>query len=121
MKTRLSIRWATLLLSALATVVTAAACGSSTGAGGAGTGGTVIVGSSSSSSTSTTSSSSTGAGTGGSTSCTNAAQNDCYSCTPTTNTELLNACNGQVCVPYDNSINNLPMLTADGGLPPITM
>ena len=41
----------------------------------------------------------------------------CYSCTPMTNDQFLNACNGQTCQAYDNA--GLPGLTADGGLPPL--
>jgi hypothetical protein len=41
----------------------------------------------------------------------------CYSCTPMTNDQFLNQCNGQVCQAYDNA--GLPGLEADGGLPPL--
>lgn len=40
----------------------------------------------------------------------------CYSCTPTTNEQLLNACTDAACRPFDNGrLENL----RDGGLPPL--
>lgn len=135
MKTKLSIRWIALFLASACAIVAASSTTVSCGGGGSansgGTGGmSTIVGPASSSSTTTgssssggstnTSTSSSGSGAGGG-SCTDADAGNCYSCPPMTNTEFLNACNGMTCQPYDNSIANLPMLTADGGLPPITM
>jgi hypothetical protein len=56
-------------------------------------------------STTTTTSSTTGAG-------------GCFSGTPTTNDELLDACNGLTCQAFDNK-GRLPLLHADGTLPPL--
>jgi hypothetical protein len=115
MNTKLSIRLITLFVASTSIVGTAVSCssGGTGGSGGAGTGGTMIVGGNTATTT-------TGAG-GSAPTCTDVDAGNCYSCTPTTNNEFLNACNGLTCVPYDNSITNLPNLTADGGLPPITM
>jgi hypothetical protein len=135
MNTKLSIRLFALLLASTFATAAGVSCSSSStgGTGGLGAGGsTIVTGPASSSSSTTSSGSTTGSTTssssgGSSTSsssgagCTDADAGNCYSCPPATNDEFLNACNGQVCVPYDNSATNLPMLTADGGLPPITM
>jgi hypothetical protein len=42
----------------------------------------------------------------------------CYACTPTTNDEFLNACNGMTCQAFDDQ-GRLPLLQPDGGLPPL--
>lgn len=42
----------------------------------------------------------------------------CYACAPTTTQEFQSACTDAGCVPYDNSALK-PLLTADGGLPPV--
>jgi hypothetical protein len=41
----------------------------------------------------------------------------CYSCTPTTNDQFLNACTTADCAPFDNS--TLSMLGPSGQLPPL--
>ncbi|MFT3769958.1 MAG: hypothetical protein QM820_31405 [Minicystis sp.] len=118
--------WALILPTA---VVFAAACGSGdtnpTPTGGAG--GSMIVGPASSSassgtggasSSSTTTSSTTGSTTSSSSSGTGGAGGGCFSGTPTTNEDFLNACNGQTCQAFDNK-GKLPLLNGDGSLPPL--
>jgi hypothetical protein len=42
----------------------------------------------------------------------------CYACTPQSTDQYLNACTEAQCLPFDRT-RILPLLTADGGLPPI--
>jgi hypothetical protein len=42
----------------------------------------------------------------------------CWACDPTTTHEHQTACTDAACEPYDNSVL-APLLSADGGLPPI--
>jgi hypothetical protein len=42
----------------------------------------------------------------------------CYACTPTTSTQIQNACTTATCVPFDDSVR-LAHLLADGALPPL--
>ena len=43
----------------------------------------------------------------------------CWSCTPTTHKQHLNACTDAVCEPFPNTKDRLPLLEADGTLPPL--
>lgn len=43
----------------------------------------------------------------------------CYGCAPTTPTQVLNACTDATCEPFPNTPERLPLLEADGALPPI--
>ncbi len=43
---------------------------------------------------------------------------ECWDETPTTSTQLLNACTDSTCVPFDNCAR-LPLLRPDGTLPPL--
>jgi hypothetical protein len=43
----------------------------------------------------------------------------CYGCAPTTPTQVLNACTDATCEPFPNTRERLPLLEADGALPPI--
>src|SRR5437764_12874762 len=50
------------------------------------------------------------------------ASGQCYPappCTATSDPELLNACTGAQCVPFDDKAR-IPSLPKDGGLPPVT-
>ena len=42
----------------------------------------------------------------------------CYACAPTTTPQFLNHCTGATCTPFNNTAR-LPLLRADGGLPPL--
>jgi hypothetical protein len=42
----------------------------------------------------------------------------CYPCVGTTDPELLNACTGSQCIPFDDTART-PLLGADGKLPPV--
>lgn len=43
----------------------------------------------------------------------------CYGCAPTTPTQVLNACTDATGEPFPNTPERLPLLEADGALPPI--
>jgi hypothetical protein len=82
-----------------------------------GTGGSTATGTGGSTATggtggaTTTSGTGTGTGTGGAA--------GCFSGTPSTDDQYLNACNGLTCNPYPNDKAHLPLLNADGSLPPL--
>lgn len=42
----------------------------------------------------------------------------CYACAPSSTAQFLNRCTGASCSPFNNSAR-LPLLRADGGLPPL--
>jgi hypothetical protein len=42
----------------------------------------------------------------------------CYACAPSTTAQFLNRCTGSACAPFNNAAR-LPLLRADGGLPPL--
>ena len=44
---------------------------------------------------------------------------DCYACTPSEPTQFLNACTDAECEPFPNTQERLPLIGADGTLPPI--
>ncbi|MFZ6181083.1 hypothetical protein [Nannocystis pusilla] len=43
----------------------------------------------------------------------------CWSCTPTTHKQHLNACTDATCEPFPNTKDRLPLLEDDGTLPPL--
>ena len=43
----------------------------------------------------------------------------CFDCPPTEPAHLLNACTDATCAPFLNTAERLPLLKADGGLPPL--
>ncbi len=43
----------------------------------------------------------------------------CYRCTPTTSDQFLDRCTSASCEPFENSRTRLPLLNADGTLPPL--
>lgn len=43
----------------------------------------------------------------------------CFACDPENNAQLLNHCTDSVCEPFVNTPERLPLLGADGSLPPI--
>ncbi|WAS91640.1 hypothetical protein [Nannocystis punicea] len=43
----------------------------------------------------------------------------CWSCTPTTHKQHLNACTDATCEPFPNTKDRLPLLEEDGTLPPL--
>jgi len=43
----------------------------------------------------------------------------CWSCAPTTPTQVLNACTDATCEPFPDTAERLPLLEPDGSLPPI--
>ena len=45
--------------------------------------------------------------------------NGCYNCKPTTPVQVLNACTDASCEPFANTKERLPLLNADGTLPPL--
>jgi hypothetical protein len=51
-------------------------------------------------------------------SCTDEAAGNCYSCSPQTSAQFLNACTSAACVPFDD-IARLTKLTPSGELPPL--
>ncbi|APR79521.1 Hypothetical protein A7982_04868 [Minicystis rosea] len=124
MKTTMLLRRVLVTLILPAAVTFAVACGSGdnnpTPTGGSG--GSMIVGpasSSASSGTGDTTSSSTASGTGGATSSSSSGTGGgggCFSGTPATNEDFLNACNGLTCQAFDNK-GKLPLLNDDGTLP----
>jgi hypothetical protein len=42
----------------------------------------------------------------------------CYACAPTTSLQIVNACTGSTCVPFDDGVR-LTNLLGDGALPPV--
>jgi hypothetical protein len=51
-------------------------------------------------------------------SCTDEAAGNCYTCSPQTSAQFLNACTSATCVPFDDH-TRLTNLTASGSLPPL--
>ena len=43
----------------------------------------------------------------------------CFACEPTDSAELTNACTDASCDPFPNTVERLPLLEPDGGLPPL--
>lgn len=43
----------------------------------------------------------------------------CYDCAPSNGEQVLNRCTDATCEPFANTVERLPLLGADGALPPI--